>query len=75
MMPCDAITKKLTRGGKQPCYDEGKRCAETLFTDYRRQHRMNTKVARIFNTYGPNMTSTTGAWSPISSSRRCAASR
>jgi UDP-glucuronate decarboxylase len=42
--------------GIRSCYDEGKRCAETLFADYRRQHLMNTKVARIFNTYGPNMT-------------------
>ena len=41
--------------GFRSCYDEGKRCAETLFFDYRRQHRMNIKVARIFNTYGPNM--------------------
>jgi UDP-glucuronate decarboxylase len=41
--------------GKRSCYDEGKRCAETLFFDYRRQHRINIKVARIFNTYGPNM--------------------
>jgi UDP-glucuronate decarboxylase len=37
------------------CYDEGKRCAETLFFDYRRQHRLPIKVARIFNTYGPGM--------------------
>src|SRR3954453_58281 len=37
------------------CYDEGKRCAETLFFDYRRQHNMPIKVARIFNTYGPRM--------------------
>jgi UDP-glucuronate decarboxylase len=41
--------------GMRSCYDEGKRCAETLFFDYRRQHRMNIKVARIFNTYGPRM--------------------
>jgi UDP-glucuronate decarboxylase len=41
--------------GFRSCYDEGKRCAETLFFDYRRQHKMNIKVARIFNTYGPNM--------------------
>jgi UDP-glucuronate decarboxylase len=41
--------------GSRSCYDEGKRCAETLFFDYHRQHRMNIKVARIFNTYGPNM--------------------
>jgi UDP-glucuronate decarboxylase len=37
------------------CYDEGKRCAETLFFDYWRQHRLQIKVARIFNTYGPRM--------------------
>lgn len=41
--------------GIRSCYDEGKRCAETLFFDYRRQHQMNVKVARIFNTYGPRM--------------------
>jgi UDP-glucuronate decarboxylase len=41
--------------GPRSCYDEGKRCAETLFFDYRRQHRLAIKVARIFNTYGPRM--------------------
>jgi len=41
--------------GPRSCYDEGKRCAETLVFDYRRQHRMPTKVVRIFNTYGPRM--------------------
>ena len=41
--------------GARSCYDEGKRCAETLFFDYHRQHRMRIKVARIFNTYGPRM--------------------
>ena len=41
--------------GARSCYDEGKRCAETLFFDYRRQHGMAIKVARIFNTYGPRM--------------------
>lgn len=41
--------------GVRSCYDEGKRCAETLFFDYRRQHRLAIKVARIFNTYGPRM--------------------
>ena len=41
--------------GPRACYDEGKRCAETLFMDYNRQHRLRTKVVRIFNTYGPNM--------------------
>ncbi|MBK1695226.1 NAD-dependent dehydratase [Chromatium weissei] len=41
--------------GVRSCYDEGKRCAETLFFDYRRQHNLPIKVGRIFNTYGPNM--------------------
>lgn len=41
--------------GPRSCYDEGKRCAETLFFDYWRQHKMRIKVARIFNTYGPRM--------------------
>lgn len=41
--------------GVRSCYDEGKRCAETLFFDYHRQHRLQIKVARIFNTYGPRM--------------------
>src|SRR4028118_1839532 len=41
--------------GLRSCYDEGKRCAETLFFDYHRQHRVDIKVARIFNTYGPRM--------------------
>jgi UDP-glucuronate decarboxylase len=41
--------------GPRACYDEGKRCAETLFFDYHRQHRVRIKVARIFNTYGPRM--------------------
>ncbi|HUP91417.1 MAG TPA: UDP-glucuronic acid decarboxylase family protein [Solimonas sp.] len=41
--------------GFRSCYDEGKRCAETLFFDYHRQHKLQIKVARIFNTYGPHM--------------------
>lgn len=41
--------------GTRACYDEGKRCAETLFFDYHRQHQLKIKVARIFNTYGPRM--------------------
>jgi UDP-glucuronate decarboxylase len=41
--------------GPRSCYDEGKRCAETLFFDYHRQHQLDIKVARIFNTYGPRM--------------------
>ena len=42
--------------GHRSCYDEGKRCAETLFMDYKREHNLNIKIVRIFNTYGPNMT-------------------
>ncbi len=41
--------------GIRSCYDEGKRCAETLFLDYHRQHNLDIKIARIFNTYGPKM--------------------
>ena len=41
--------------GPRSCYDEGKRCAETLFFDYHRQHKLKIKIARIFNTYGPRM--------------------
>jgi UDP-glucuronate decarboxylase len=41
--------------GPRSCYDEGKRCAETLFFDYQRQHDLDVKVIRIFNTYGPRM--------------------
>ena len=46
--------------GVRACYDEGKRCAETLFFDYHRQHNVDIKVVRIFNTYGPNMNSDDG---------------
>ena len=46
--------------GPRSCYDEGKRCAETLFFDYRRQHAVDIKVARIFNTYGPRMKANDG---------------
>lgn len=46
--------------GPRACYDEGKRCAETLFFDYWRQHKVNIKVARIFNTYGPRMSPNDG---------------
>lgn len=46
---------KVNPIGFRSCYDEGKRCAETLFFDYWRQHKLHIKVARIFNTYGPNM--------------------
>lgn len=41
--------------GRRSCYDEGKRCAETLFMDYHRQHHVDVRIARIFNTYGPRM--------------------
>ena len=41
--------------GYRSCYDEGKRCAETLFMDYHREHKLDIKIVRIFNTYGPNM--------------------
>jgi Nucleoside-diphosphate-sugar epimerases len=46
---------KVNPIGIRSCYDEGKRCAETLFFDYHRQHNVNIKIARIFNTYGPKM--------------------
>jgi UDP-glucuronate decarboxylase len=46
---------QVNMAGPRACYDEGKRCAETLFYDYRRQHGLSIRVARIFNTYGPNM--------------------
>jgi UDP-glucuronate decarboxylase len=46
--------------GSRSCYDEGKRCAETLFMDYNREHNLNIKIVRIFNTYGPNMTKNDG---------------
>lgn len=45
----------VSLSGPRACYDEGKRCAETLFYDYRRRHALPIRVARIFNTYGPNM--------------------
>jgi UDP-glucuronate decarboxylase len=46
--------------GFRSCYDEGKRCAETLFMDYKRKHCLNIRIVRIFNTYGPNMTKNDG---------------
>ena len=46
---------KVNPIGLRSCYDEGKRCAETLFFDYKRQHNVDIRVVRIFNTYGPNM--------------------
>lgn len=51
---------KVNPIGPRACYDEGKRCAETLFFDYRRQHNLPIKVIRIFNTYGPRMHPTDG---------------
>lgn len=46
--------------GYRSCYDEGKRCAETLFMDYKREHGLDIRIVRIFNTYGPNMTKNDG---------------
>src|SRR3954468_14511352 len=51
----EAYWGRVNPGGVRSCYDEGKRCAETLFFDYYRQHKLRIKVARIFNTYGPRM--------------------
>ena len=51
----ESYTGKVNPIGPRACYDEGKRCAETLFFDYHRQHKLRIKVARIFNTYGPRM--------------------
>ncbi|TPV55131.1 SDR family oxidoreductase [Aestuariibacter sp. GS-14] len=51
---------KVNPIGIRSCYDEGKRCAETLFFDYHRQHNLDIKVVRIFNTYGPNMNPSDG---------------
>ena len=51
----EAYWGKVNPIGIRSCYDEGKRCAETLFFDYHRQHNVRIKIARIFNTYGPNM--------------------
>ena len=56
--------------GPRACYDEGKRVAEALFFDYHRQHDVDIKVVRIFNTYGPRMHGMTGASSRTSSCRR-----
>ena len=46
--------------GPRSCYDEGKRCSETLFMDYHREHNLRIKIIRIFNTYGPNMANNDG---------------
>ena len=51
----EAYWGKVNPIGARSCYDEGKRCAETLFFDYHRQHGLTIKVGRIFNTYGPKM--------------------
>jgi len=51
----ETYSGSVTPIGPRACYDEGKRCAETLFFDYHRQHGLDIKVARIFNTYGPRM--------------------
>ena len=51
----ETYTGNVNPIGPRSCYDEGKHCAETLFFDYKRQHGLDIKVARIFNTYGPNM--------------------
>jgi UDP-glucuronate decarboxylase len=51
----EAYWGRVNPVGVRSCYDEGKRCAETLFFDYHRQHRLAIKVGRIFNTYGPRM--------------------
>ncbi len=51
----EAYWGRVNPVGIRSCYDEGKRCAETLFFDYRRQHNLEIKVVRIFNTYGPRM--------------------
>ncbi len=51
----ESYTGKVNIAGPRACYDEGKRCAETLFYDYHRQHKLSIRVARIFNTYGPQM--------------------
>jgi len=51
----EAFWGRVNPIGPRSCYDEGKRCAETLFFDYYRQHRLDIKVVRIFNTYGPRM--------------------
>ena len=61
--------------GPRSCYDEGKRCAETLFFDYHRQHKVPIKVARIFNTYGPRMHPADGRVVRTSSCRRFVESR
>jgi UDP-glucuronate decarboxylase len=57
---CESYWGNVNPLGPRACYDEGKRCAETLFSDYQRQHGVRVKIARIFNTYGPRMRSDDG---------------
>jgi UDP-glucuronate decarboxylase len=57
---CESYWGHVNPLGLRACYDEGKRCAETLFSDYQRQHGVRVKIARIFNTYGPRMRSDDG---------------
>lgn len=57
---CESYWGHVNPLGPRACYDEGKRCAETLFSDYQRQHGVRVKIARIFNTYGPRMRSDDG---------------
>ena len=54
------LAKRVNAIGPRSCYDEGKRCAETLFMDYHRQNKVRIKIIRIFNTYGPNMSTNDG---------------
>ena len=54
------IMAMLIQLGLRSCYDEGKRCSETLFMDYYREHNLKIKIIRIFNTYGPNMAKNDG---------------
>lgn len=58
--------------GPRDCYDERKRCAEKLFFDYHKQHKLRIKLVRIFNIYGPWMHPNDGRWYPTSSCRRYA---
>tara|TARA_Y100001954_G_C15786009_1_gene592525 strand:+ start:548 stop:1510 length:963 start_codon:yes stop_codon:yes gene_type:complete len=51
----ESYTGNVNTIGPRSCYDEGKRCSETLFMDYKREHNLKIKIVRIFNTYGPNM--------------------
>ena len=57
---CENYNGNVNPIGLRSCYDEGKRCSETLFMDYHREHNLKVKIIRIFNTYGPNMASNDG---------------